>query len=260
MPTLTIHPTAIVEEGAKLGENVTIEPYAIVKKTVTLHDNVTVKAHVYIDGHTTIGEGTTIWPFACIGTKTQDLKFKGETTYVKIGKHCDIREYVTVNSSCGEGNTVEIGDHCLIMAYCHVAHECKLGNHVIMSNNTQLAGHVTVGDHAVIGGCTGVHQFVRIGEHAMVGGFSRVANDIAPYTIGAGCDQYKYGGLNLVGLKRRGFDSDTRSALAKVFKTLFRSELPFEQALEQAEEDAGGIEQARYMIDFCRNSTRGVNK
>lgn len=252
-----IHPTAIVEEGAKLGQGVVIEAYAIIKGTVTLHDNVVIKSHAYIDGNTTIGEGTTIWPYASIGTKTQDLKFKGEKTYVTIGKHCEIREYVTINSSCMEGSTVSVGDRCLIMAYCHIAHNCVVGNRVIMSNGAQLAGHVIVEDFAIIGGMTPVHQFSRIGRYAMVGGFSRVARDVPPYTIGGG-GPYKVGGLNLVGLKRHGFPLEERKSLFKAFKLTYRSGLPVAEALERVKRDVEQTEHVKHWIQFCETTKRGL--
>lgn len=147
-----IHPTAIIESGAKIGKNVVIEPYVVIKSTVTLCDNVVVKSYAYIDGHTTIGKGTTIWPSAMIGNKPQDLKYRGEKTYVTIGENCEIREFVIITSSTFEGTTVSIGNNCLIMPWAHVAHNCTIGNHVILSNHAQLAGHVFVGDHAIIGG------------------------------------------------------------------------------------------------------------
>ncbi|MBM3199051.1 MAG: acyl-ACP--UDP-N-acetylglucosamine O-acyltransferase, partial [Chlamydiae bacterium] len=217
MSKSNIHPLALVEPGAKIGDHVTIEAYAVVKGTVTLEDHVVVKSFAYIDGFTTIGEGTVIWPSASIGTKTQDLKYKGETTYVRIGKYCEIREFVTINSSCQEGSVVRIGDHCLIMAYCHIAHNCEVGNRVIMANSAMLAGHVTVEDYVIIGGMTPVHQFCRIGRNAMVGGLSRITHDIPPYTIGASIP-YKIGGLNIVGLKRNGFSFEERKALFQAFK------------------------------------------
>ena len=220
-----IHPMAIVEPGATIGENVTIEAFAVVKKNVFLADNVVVKSHAYIDGHTTIGDGTIIWPGASIGTKTQDLKYRGEKTYVVIGKNCEIREYITINSSTSEGSTVSVGDHCLIMAYCHIAHNCTVGNNVIMSNNALLAGHVIVEDFAIIGGMTPVHQFSRIGCHAMVGGMSRVTQDVPPYTVGGGIP-YQFGGINRIGLKRRKFPFETRQALARAFR-ISLSLLPF---------------------------------
>ena len=251
-----IHPSAIVEEGAVIGKGVTLEPYAIVKKNVTLKDNVTIKSHAYIDGHTTIGEGTTIYPCASIGTKTQALDYSGEVTYVEIGKNCEIREYVTINSSSEEGTVVRVGDNCLIMAYCHLAHHCELHNNVIMSNGSMLAGHVTVEEYAVIGGMTPVHQRVRIGAHSMVGGFSRVTHDVPPYTIGAGYE-YRLGGLNLIGLKRRGFPLKVRSALTQAFKITFRSALPLEEALEKVEAEIESFPEIEHWLAFCRASERG---
>ena len=252
-----IHPTAIVEEGAQIGPDVTIEPYAIVKKNVTLEAGVTIKSHAYIDGHTTIGEGTTIWPFASIGTETQDLKFHGETTYVRIGKNCNIREFVTVNASCGEGTDVTIGDNCLIMAYCHVGHNCQVGNNVIMSNGATLAGHVEVGDFANIGGLTGVHQFCIIGAYAMIGGMSRVSNDVPPYTLGAG-SPYKMGGLNLVGLKRRSFPLKVRQSLSKAFRLVYRSGLSLDEALQRIEEELPQLPEVQEWVRFCKASKRGL--
>lgn len=252
-----IHPTAIIEPGAKIGSNVTIEAYAIIKSTVTLEDRVVIKSHAYIDGHTTIGEGTTIYPSASIGTKTQDLKFRGEKTYVKIGKNCEIREFVTINSSCQENSVVSVGDNCLIMAYCHIAHNCVLGNRVIMSNNATLAGHVTVEDHVIISGLTPVHQFVRIGRYAMVGGLSRITRDIPPYTIGAGIP-FKFGGLNIIGLKRHGFPLKVRRELNKAFKLLYRSQLSFKDALAATEREVEQIPEVQHWIKFCRESKRGL--
>jgi len=252
-----IHPTAIVEKGAKIGNGVLIEAYAIVKENVVLEDNVTIKSFAYIDGFTTIGESSTIWPSASIGTKTQDLKFRGEKTFVKIGKRCEIREFVSINSSCSEGTTVEVGDDCLIMAYCHIAHNCKVGNRVIMSNNATLAGHVEVEDHAIIGGYTPIHQFVRIGKHAMVGGMTRVGQDIPPFTIG-GDIPFRLAGLNLVGLKRHKFSLEVRKALAHAFRLVFRSELTLEEALDTIEKELSIHPEVAHFVKFCRDSKRGI--
>jgi len=252
-----IHPLAIVESGAVIGQNVTIEAYAIIKGTVTLEDCVTVKSFAYIDGNTTIGEGTTIWPSASIGTKTQDLKFRGEKTYVKIGKHCDIREFVTINASCQEGSTVKIGNHCLIMAYCHIAHNCEVGNRVIMANNAMLAGHVIVEDYAIIGGMTPVHQFSRIGRNSMVGGLSRITHDVPPFTIGAGIP-YKMGGINLIGLKRMGFSLEERRSLYQMFRLLYRSGLSIAEALEKVESQVPMNPYVEHWLAFCRSSKRGL--
>lgn len=257
MSKSNIHPTAIIEEGAKIGENVTIEPYAIVKENVILEDNVTIKSHVYLDGYTTIGNGTTIWPSASIGTKTQDLKYRGEKTYVKIGRNCEIREFTTINSSTYEGTTVEIGDHCLIMAYCHIAHNCTVGNHVVMSNNSLLAGHVIVEDFAIIGGMTPVHQFSRIGCHAMVGGMSRVTHDVPPYTVGGGIP-YTLGGINRIGLKRRNFPFKRRQALATAFRLVYRCGFHLEEALEKIENQIEPLEEVLHFAQFCRATKRGL--
>lgn len=257
MTQSNIHPLAVVEPGAKLGQNVSIEAYAIIKKDVTLEDNVTIKSHAYIDGFTVIGAGTVVWPFASIGTKTQDLKFQGEKTYVVIGKNCEIREFVTINSSCHEGSAVRVGDRCLIMAYCHVAHNCEIGNHVIMANNAMLAGHVTVEDFAIIGGMTPVHQFCRIGRHSMVGGFSRITHDVPPFTIGAG-SPYKLGGLNLVGLKRHGFPLDVRRRLAKAFRITYRSGMRLAEALDSVQSEVEVDGHVKHWLEFCRSSKRGL--
>ena len=253
-----IHPTAIIAPGVKIGNNVVIEPYVVINSPhVVLEDNVVIKSHAYIDGFTTIGAGTVIYPSACIGTKTQDLKFRGEKTFVKIGKNCEIREFVTINSSCQENSTVEVGDNCLIMAYCHVAHNCIIGNHVIMSNNATLAGHVIIEDYAIIGGMTGIHQFVRIGKNAMVGGMSRVTHDIPPYTIGAG-SPFRLGGLNIVGLKRHNFSLETRRELSKAFKSIYRSQMRLEEALNYIEKELSAVPEVQHFLAFCRNTKRGL--
>lgn len=257
MTKSSIHPTAVVESGAIIGQNVTIEPYAVVKSNVKLADNVVIKSHCYIDGNTTIGEGTVIYPFASIGTKTQDLKFRGEKTFVEIGKRCQIREFVTINSSTMENSVVKVGDECLIMAYCHVAHNCEVGNRVIMSNNATLAGHVIVEDNAIIGGLTPIHQFARIGTYAFVGGMSRVTHDIPPYTIGAGIP-FKFGGLNLVGLKRNGFPLPVRLELTRAFKILYRSNLNMQQALDKIERELAPLPEVQNFVRFCRSSKRGL--
>ena len=257
MAKANIHPMAIVEPGAQIGENVTIEPYAIVKKNVIIEDNVTIKSHVYIDGFTTIGKGTTIWPSASIGTQTQDLKYNGEKTYVTIGKNCEIREFTTINSSTFEGTTVQVGDNSLIMAYCHIAHNCVIGNNVIMSNNSLLAGHVIIEDFAIIGGMTPIHQFARIGCHAMVGGMSRVTHDVPPFTIGGGIP-YCLGGINRIGLKRHLFPFETRRALSKAYRLVYRSRLLLGEALKRIEEEVDLLPEVLQFVKFCRESRRGL--
>ncbi|MFZ4772413.1 MAG: acyl-ACP--UDP-N-acetylglucosamine O-acyltransferase [Chlamydiia bacterium] len=227
-----IHATAVVHPSAHIAEGVHIGPYSIVGPNVVLKEGVELKSHVVIEGFTTIGEGTVVFPFASIGAKPQDLKYRGEKTFVNIGKNCEIRECVTINSSCGEGSEVRIGDHCLLMAYVHVAHNCTLGNYAILANNVSLAGHVEVGNFAIIGGFTPIHQHTRVGDHAMCGGMSRLDGDLGPFLIGGGTE-FKVGGLNLVGLKRRGFDLERRIKIGGLFKGVYRSGLPMEAALEE---------------------------
>ncbi|MBN4067325.1 acyl-ACP--UDP-N-acetylglucosamine O-acyltransferase [Simkania negevensis] len=252
-----IHPTAIVEKGAQIASDVVIEPYAVVKKNVTLEDGVVIKSHVYIDGYTTIGEGTVIWPSASIGTKTQDKKFRGEKTYVVVGKNCEVREFATINSSTTEGDVVRVGDNCLIMAYSHIAHNCVIGDNVIMSNNATLAGHVVVEDNAIVGGMTPVHQFVRIGCYAMVGGMSRVTHDVPPYTLGGGVP-YKLGGLNIIGLKRHGFSYETRRLLSRAFRILYRRGYYLEEAIQCTREELEQTPEIKHWISFLENSDRGI--
>lgn len=226
---MMIHSQAYVEEGAVIGRNVTIEPFAVIKKGVTLGDHVIVRSNAYIDGQTTIGEGTEIFPGAVIGAPPQSTRYRGESTFIQIGKRCVLREYCTIHASVGEGSVVSIGDGCMLMAYTHVAHNCTIGDGVIMANNATLAGHVTVGNHAIIGGFTPIHQFCRVGCYAMVGGMARINQDIPPYTIG-GDIPYRLGGLNLVGLKRKGFPLETRCALAEAFRLVYRCQLPFRKS------------------------------
>ncbi|MCH9608696.1 MAG: Acyl-[acyl-carrier-protein]--UDP-N-acetylglucosamine O-acyltransferase [Chlamydiales bacterium] len=252
-----IHPLAVVDPKAKIGKNVTIEPFAVVKEHVTIHDNATIKSGAYIDGHTTIGENSVIWPGAVIGTKTQDRKFKGERTYVKIGKNCEIREFATINSSTQEDSVVSVGEGSLIMAYCHIAHNCTVGKYVTISNNSLLAGHVDIEDYATLGGMTPVHQFVRIGCHTMVGGMSRVTHDVPPYTIGGGIP-YSLGGVNRIGLKRKNFSFEVRKALFHAYRLIYRSRLLLHEALAAIENEIEMFPEVRHFVDFCKQTKRGL--
>lgn len=252
-----IHPQAYIEEGAVIGRNVTIEPFAIVKKNVTLGDNVVIRSHAYVDGQTTIGEGAQIFQGVVIGTPPQSSRYKGESSFIRIGKRCVLREYCTVHASVEEGSVVTIEDDCMLMAYTHVAHNCTVGKGVIMANNATLAGHVTVGDYAIIGGFTPIHQFCHIGAYAMVGGMSRVNQDVPPFTLG-GDIPYRMGGLNLVGLKRKGFSLETRLALAEAFRLVYRCMLPLDEALKQIECNLPKLPEVAQWVDFCKNSKRGL--
>lgn len=222
--TQSIHATACIEKGATIGKNVKIGPYCIIGPNVTIDDDCELKSHVIIDGKTTIGKKNIFYPFVSIGMPPQDLKFKGEDSRIEIGSGNSFREHVTVNPGTeGGGMLTKIGNNCLLMVATHVAHDCILGDHVILANNATLGGHVHVGDYAVIGGLSAVHQFVRIGHHAMIGGMSGIENDIIPYGSAMG-ERASLAGLNLIGLKRRGFSRDDIHGLRKAYKMIFSND------------------------------------
>jgi UDP-N-acetylglucosamine acyltransferase len=219
-----VHPTAIVAPGANLGEGVTIGPYCVVGGKVTIGDRSTLKSHAVIDGTTTLGPSCTIFPFASVGSQPQDLKYRGEESQLNIGANVVIRENATLNPGTeGGGLVTEVGDDCLIMAGAHVAHDCKVGSNVIFANNATLAGHVQVGEFAILGGLSAVHQFVRIGSHAMIGGMAGVENDVIPYGSVTG-NRAHLSGLNIIGLKRRGFARDAIHDLRHAYRMLFAPE------------------------------------
>lgn len=219
-----IHPTAIVEDGAVLGAETVIGPYCVVGPKVVLGDGVELVSHVCVAGRTEIGARSRIFPFASIGHVPQDLKYHGEESRVLIGSDTTIREQVTINPGTeGGGMVTSVGDRCLLMVGAHVAHDCRVGNNVILVNNSTLAGHVVVGDHAILGGLSAVHQFVRIGPHAFLGGLSGLENDLIPYGSAIG-DRARLGGLNIVGLKRRGFERDRIHKLRAAYRMLFSDE------------------------------------
>ncbi len=219
-----IHATAIIEPGAKLGADVSIGPYCIVGRHVELDDNVELVSHVTIAGHTKIGARTRIYPFASIGHPPQDLKYKGEPSRLVIGMDNTIREHVTMSPGTGGGGMLtSVGDHGLFMVASHVAHDCHVGNHVVLANNATIGGHVVLEDWVILGGLAAVHQFVRIGKHAIIGGMSGVENDVIPYGSVMG-DRARLAGLNVVGLKRRGFDRDALHDIRRAFRLLFADE------------------------------------
>ncbi len=259
-----IHPTAIIDPGASLGEGVEVGAYAVVGPGVTLGDGCSVGAHAIIESHARIGKNTRIFPFASVGSKPQDLKFRGEETWVEIGEGCTIREYVTVNrGTVPGGGTTRIGNNVLLMAYCHIAHDCTIGDRVIMANTAALAGHVDIGTGAIIGGLVGIHQFVRIGSYAIVGALSGIPLDIPPYVtavVARGQKGRGLFGLNLIGLKRNGFPAETIAELKKAYRILFRTGLPLREALARAEAEAAPLPEVRHLLDFVRSSKRGVQR
>ncbi len=254
-----IHPTAIVEPGAKLGEEVTIGPYCIVGPEVELGEGVSLTSHVVVAGRTTIGPNTRIYPFASIGHPPQDLKYKGESSQLVIGANNVIREYVTMNPGTeGGGMVTQVGNNGLFMIGAHVAHDCKIGNHVIMANNATLAGHVEVGDWAILGGLSAVHQFVRVGHHAMIGGMSGVEYDVIPYGSVMG-DRARLSGLNVVGLKRRRFSREDIHALRAAYRLLFAQEGAMAERLADVETMFGDNKPVMDIVNFIRfDSSRSM--
>lgn len=255
-----IHPTAIVEDGAILGNDVEIGAYVHIGKDVKIGDGTRVMQGAIIDGHVTIGNEAQIFPYALIGMKTQDLKYKeGSVSYVEIGNRSVIREFATVHLGTADGEKTIIGDDCLFMAYCHAAHGVILGNHVICSNSVQLAGDVHLEDYAIVGGCSASHQFCTVGRHAMVGGMCKIRQDIPPFML---CDMVegtmKVIGVNIVGLTRRGFSKDVIVALKDAHRFLYREGLNRTQALDRVENDVEQVEEVKALVKFYRNSQRGV--
>ena len=255
---MNIHPTVIVSQEAHLEEGVKIGPYSIIEADVHIGRNTMIEPHVIIRARTDIGEECRIFQFCSIGEVPQDLKYKGEETRVIIGHHNTIREYVTIHqaTSADIGVTV-IGDHNLLMAYSHVAHNCKLGNHIVMANAANLAGHVHVEDFAIIGGLTGIHQFTRIGAHCIIGGASAVTKDIPPFVMASGNFAKLYG-LNMIGLKRRGFKEEAISALKETYKIIFRSSLLLSVAVEKVKQEMSDFPEVRQFIEFIEHSERGI--
>jgi UDP-N-acetylglucosamine acyltransferase len=256
---LDIHATAVVDPRAELDSDVTVGPYTVVGADVRIAAGTRIGAHAVIEGHTSIGRNNTILHGAVLGAPPQDLKYRGEKTFLRVGDDNIIREYATLNLACIEGETTEVGDRCLLMAYVHIAHNCRIGNDVILANSVNLAGHVEVQDHAIIGGVTPVHQFVRIGRHSIIGGGSRVPKDVPPFVCAAG-NPLRVAGLNTVGLERRGFDSERRARLKQAYRILFRSEATVTAALDRLRAEFGADDDVRTLVEFFESTQRGVER
>jgi UDP-N-acetylglucosamine acyltransferase len=254
-----IHSTAVIEAGAKLGERVSIGPFCTVGPEVELGDDVQLLSHVVVSGRTKIGAATRVFPFASVGHQPQDLKYKGELSRLEIGARVTIREHVTINPGTeGGGMLTKIGDDCLLMIASHIAHDCRIGNHAIIVNNVLLGGHVEIGDYAVVGGGAAVHQFVRIGPHAMVGGMSGVEADVIPYGMVMG-NRAHLAGLNLVGLKRRGFDREEIHQLRAAYRLLFAQEGTLQERVADVEKLFPGNKLMGEVLTFLRqDSARGL--
>jgi UDP-N-acetylglucosamine acyltransferase len=256
MPTM-IHPTALVHAGARLGDDVSIGPYTIIGERVVVGDGCRIGSSVLIDGETSLGSNTHVFHGAAIGSICQDLKYHGEQTSVRIGSNTTVREYVTVNSATGEGESTIVGDNVLLMAYVHIAHNCVIGDHVVLANAVNLAGHVRVHDFASIGGVTPVHQFVEIGSYAFIGGGSRISQDVPPFVRVAG-NPARVSGLNTVGLTRRGFTAEQKARIKRAYSILYRSGLNVSQALERIAAELPKTDEIALFVDFIANSKRGI--
>ena len=255
-----IHPQAVVDERATIGEDVEIGPFSVVGPDVTLGSGCRLLSHVVVEGLTEIGPETVISPFAAIGGAPQDLRYQGEETRLVIGARNTIRENTTLNRGTPHGGGVtRIGDGNLVMASTHIGHDCQIGDDNILANGTTLAGHVEIGNHSTVGAYCGVHQFCRIANHAFIGGFTVLRQDALPWVTTVG-NRAKAYGLNVVGLRRRGYPKETIQALKRAYTTLFRSKLRLNEALEALEADAAEFEEVRYFLEFVRTSERGVTR
>jgi UDP-N-acetylglucosamine acyltransferase len=257
MSEVQIHPTAIIDARAEIGSNTIIGPYCVIGPDVVVGSNCTLQHHVTIMGPTQLGDGNRFYAYCSIGQQTQDLKYKGEPTYLEIGRDNTFREFVTVNrSTSSEGKTV-VGNGGNFLAYSHIGHDCTVGDAVVFSNNGTLAGHVQVGDHAVIGGLTAIHQFCRIGRFAITGGCSKIVQDVPPFMIADG-NPAEVRGINVVGLERAGFPAEKVKAIKEAFRLIYRSKLNTGQAMEAITQELSASEEITQLVEFIKNSQRGI--
>jgi UDP-N-acetylglucosamine acyltransferase len=259
---VSIHPTAIVEAGAKVPESCTVGPFCTIGKDVVLGEGCELVSHVVLAGHTTLGRGVRVFSFACVGIEPQDLKYKGEPTRVTVGDNTMIREYVTISrGTAGGGGTTSVGADCLIMAYVHIGHDSSIGNGCILANAATLAGHVTVEDYASVGALCPVHQFCRIGKYAYIGGGTTITQDVLPFSLTSiARDNHAYG-LNKVGLERKGFTPEQLKELRAAYRVLVGGKKNVSQALEELRgrlEAGEAGEHVQYLVEFVGKSERGV--
>ena len=253
-----VHPTAIVEAGAQLGKDVEVGPYCFIGSKVRIGKGTRIKSHAVVEGHTTLGEGNLIFQFATVGSVPQDLKYRGENSQLVIGHHNSIREFASLNpGTSGGGMVTRVGDHNLLMMYCHIAHDCLLGSRNIIANGATLGGHVVIEDYVIVGGLVGIHQFVRVGMGAILGAGSMVSKDIPPYCNATG-DRAELRGLNLEGLKRRGFSKEKIEILKKSYRIIFRSGLRTKDALREVRREFPESPEAEQMAGFIERSQRGI--
>ncbi|MFY8128553.1 MAG: acyl-ACP--UDP-N-acetylglucosamine O-acyltransferase [Chitinophagaceae bacterium] len=253
------HPFTYIDPNAKVAPNVKIDPFTVIHQDVQIGDGTWIGSNVTIMEGVKIGKNCRIFPGAVIGAVPQDLKFDGEKTYVYIGDNTTIREFVTINRGTDDRGKTVVGSNCLIMAYSHIAHDCILGNNCILSNSVQVAGHVVIGDWTVIGGVSAVHQFVQIGQHSFVAGGSLVSKDVPPY-IKAVRNPLSYGGVNSVGLKRRGFTVEQINHILDIYRIIYNKGFNTSQALEFIEEEIFASDERDEIVTFVRESGRGIIK
>jgi UDP-N-acetylglucosamine acyltransferase len=257
-----IHQTAIIDPTATLAADVEVGPYAIIGKHVTIGAGTTIGAHAMVGDWTEIGENNQLFPQSSVGAPPQDLKYKGEECWTKLGNGNMVREFATIHRGTVTGHSETIvGSNNLFMAYSHVAHDCIIGSGIVMANVATLAGHVTIEDNVIIGGLVAVHQFSRIGAHAMIGGGTMVGMDVLPYTIATSSKrEAKHRGLNLIGLKRRGFSEETITNLKTAYKTLFMAKLRTPDAIARIKMEISGCPEVDYLVNFIETSHRGISR
>jgi UDP-N-acetylglucosamine acyltransferase len=255
---MQVHPTAIVSKKARLADDIQVGPYTIIGDNIVIGSKTEIGAYCVIEGKTSIGNSCEIFTGAVIGSRPQDLKYKGETSSLEIGDNNIIREYSTFNPGTEENGKTVVGNNNLFMAYSHIAHDCIVGNDCIIANNGTLAGHVTIEDKAVVGGLVAIHQFVRVGRLSIIGGCSKVVQDIPPYSTCDGHPARVYG-LNLIGLRRNNTSKECIEQLSHAFKTLFNSGLSIKHALEKLEKEIKPCIEVSYLINFVKNSQRGIS-
>ncbi len=253
-----IHPTAVIHPKAIIGDACHIGPYCVIGEHVVLGKGCKLHSHVVIDGHTKLGDENEIFPFASIGLKTQDLKWKGGVTRTEIGDRNTFREYVTIHSATGDGEVTTVGSYNHVLAYCHLAHNVTLGSHIIMSNCATLAGHVTVEDHAVIS-IAAVHQFCRVGKMSMIGGYSKISQDVPPFMLVDG-NPASTRTINKIGLERNGVSEEAQTALRQAYKFLFREGLTITNAVAKIEAELPLLPEIQYLVNFVKTSERGISK
>ena len=252
------HATALIHSGAELDVDVEVGPYCIVGSKVRIGKGTRLLGHAVVQGRTTLGEGNLIFPFASLGSIPQDLKYRGEGSRLIIGSHNTIREYASLNTGTAGGDMeTRVGDHNLLMMYCHIAHDCILGDHNIIANGATLGGHVVIEDYVIVGGLVGIHQFVKVGTGAILGAGSMVSKDIAPFCNATG-DRVKLRGLNMEGVRRRGFTSEQIDALKKAYRIIFRSGLRTKEALARVRREVPQTKEVEHTVCFIENSHRGI--